>query len=182
MYQSMSDITLADLQEQRNRLNAASSALADTNQINALNDAIGRLEAAFNYFEKHGQFHSGERKVTVYRSSKVAEEKENHGEDVDLARVIIARSGLLLLQKSIPAIREMAEKCLKLAGKDAVRTVCAPTLRGGTDYEGKPYKPMPSEFTLPDGYEPLSIGKIAKTVGAAVGIAVAQKAKILIGM
>jgi hypothetical protein len=166
MQQSMNVITLADLQEQRNRLSTVIAALTDSNRIQDFKQAIGRLEAAFDYFEKHGQFDSGERKVTVYRSAKAPDpEKEDHSDDVTHARMIIARSGLRLLQQSIPAIREMANKCLELAGKDVVRTVCAPTLREGTDLQGQPYKPMPSEFTLPDGYEPVT-----------------QKIKTLIGM
>jgi hypothetical protein len=183
MNQSIKNITLADLQEQRNLLSKAANTLTDSNRIHDFNQAIGQLQAAFDYFEKNGKFDSGERKTEVYRSAAAAaDEKQDHGDDVKHARMIIARSGLRLLQQSIPAIREMADKCLELAGKDAVRTVCAPTLREGTDFQGQPYKPMPSEFTLPDGYEPLSLGKIASTVGVAAGVAVAQKIKTLIGM
>lgn len=158
-------ITLADLQEQRNRLNTAVAPLTDTNRVHEFNEAMRKLEEAFDYFEKNGEFDSGERRVEVYRSAKIQETKQDHSDDVKHAKMIIARAGLRLQQKSIPAIKAMADRCLELAGADAVRAVCAPTQRDGTDIQGKLYKPTPSEFTLPAGYEP-----------------VGQKIKTLIGM
>lgn len=171
----MRGITLSDLQEQRNRLKAATAALASQHYIGELDQAIMKLQDAFAYFEKHGQLDSGEQRVEVYRSARAVEEKQEHGDDVKHARMIIALSGLRLLQQSIPRVKEMADRCLELAGKDAVRVACAPIQREGG-------KPLPSEFTLPEGYEPVSLSSVARTVGAAAGIAVAQKIKTLVGM
>jgi hypothetical protein len=48
MNQSIKNITLADLQEQRNLLSKAVNTLTDSNRIHDFNQAIGQLQAAFD--------------------------------------------------------------------------------------------------------------------------------------
>ena len=164
----MQKITLYDLIEARNRVNNAIGSIANQNTIHEASEQLGNLESILAEFEKRGEFDTVDDQRQLRGGwnieKKNSEEKKDDSYSVIQARVIVARTGLRLLQKALPAIEQIAAQCLEVAGRDAVRTACAPTPREGTDSFGKPFGSMPSEFTLPAGYETLA-AKLKTAIG-----------------
>jgi hypothetical protein len=156
----MMKLTVDDMIEARNRANNALTRITDTNTIHEITEQLKSLESVFAEFEKRGRFDADDDQRRVRGGwnvdQKNEDERKDHSDKVFTARVIIARAGLRLLQKAIPSLTQICEQCLEIAGKDAVRAACAPIPREGTDFFGKPCGPMPSEFTLPTGYETLA--------------------------
>jgi hypothetical protein len=80
-------------------------------------------------------------------------EKTIDAETTRACRLTVANIGLEISQYLIPALNELAVLCFEFSGKGAVRTACAAITRGGaTGHDGQPLPPIPSAFTLPDGY------------------------------
>jgi hypothetical protein len=73
------------------------------------------------------------------------------------------------MQQHIPRLKEISKRCIEVAGEEAVRSACAPTQREGTDFNGQPYKPSPSEFSLPASLPERGIKSVISKVKAAIG-------------
>jgi hypothetical protein len=86
-------------------------------------------------------------------------------DDVKHMRMKIAASSLELSQRVVPLLNELAARMLQVAGKEAVRTVCSPIQQTGTDDQGNPLKPIPSEYTLPPEYQTV-VGKVKAALRA----------------
>jgi hypothetical protein len=156
------------LREERSKLNNLTAGIAGGNQTFDINQTLENLEWLLAEFDaRGGQFVNEEpqRRGGWNINEKNAAEKKEHGDEVVFARVIIARNGLRLLQQAIPALKKISDRCLELAGKDAVRLACTPTKMEGTDWQGKPYAQPAPEFTLPEGYE-----TVASKIKSAIGI------------
>ena len=77
-------------------------------------------------------------------------------ESDSIVKYKLACQGLDLLQHSIPAITQLGERCLQIAGVSAVREACKPIVREGTGHDGKPLPPIKSRYFLPEGYDTLA--------------------------
>ena len=138
---------------------AFTSAIVRFDIQNASQDADAALEelhSVLNELETRGMFERPQESTKIYRPNDDTHEREYRDNDAlesRAARLMIARHGLKILQRTIPFLTEFGNRCLEVAGKEAVRDVCAPTPREGTDFHGQPYKPLPSGFVLPPGYE-----------------------------
>ena len=86
------------------------------------------------------------------------------------ARVAMARHGMLLAQKILPALSTLADDLLQSAGAEAVRTVCRPMIFRGANNEI--VREAASGFEVPEKYQESTIGahiaKAAKSTAAAV--------------
>lgn len=161
-------VNIDNLIEQRDRLRRAECTITDSNRVFELEESIRNLRIIFEDFEQRGHFQSEDTRVRGgYRVAntpdEVEEKKQSDAGDVLHARLLVARSGLRILQKAIPQLYSIGKQCLEIAGKDAVRSACAPTERPGTNHEGKPFPPEPAEFTLPPGY-----GSLASKIKSAI--------------
>jgi hypothetical protein len=155
-----------EMMDVRNKINNTLNSIGESNQMHDLNQQLENIEWFFGQFEQHGQF---EPERVPFRGGWNVEEKNNaqkkdESDDIAQSRLVIARAALRLLQQRIPQIQAVCERCLELAGKDAVRMVCTPVQREGTDWQGKPYPPTAPELTLPKGYEPTLASKIKSAV------------------
>ncbi|MGH9634962.1 MAG: hypothetical protein ACRD72_09025 [Candidatus Angelobacter sp.] len=161
-------LTAQEMVEARQKVNNLIAQIGNSNELFAINQALDNLDLLFAAFEKSGQFVDEEqphRRGGWNTDKKNAAEKKDHSDEVFGARTIIARAGLRLLQQAIPALKQISDRCLEIAGKEAVRAACKPDEILGTDLNGKPYAPRPSEFTLPEGYE-----TVGSKVKAAIGL------------
>jgi hypothetical protein len=159
-------LTEEELRTQRGKLNNLITGIAGVNQIHDINQALQGLEWLFAEFDKRGQFVQGEpqRRGGWNIAEKNAAEKKDQSDEIVYARVIVAKAGLRLLQQAIPTLKQISERCLEIAGKDAVRLACTPTRMEGTDWQGNPYPQPAPEFTLPEGYDTLG-SKIKSAIG-----------------
>jgi hypothetical protein len=150
----------------RNKINNMLSSIAEPNKIHEINQQLENMEWFLNQFEKHGQFDP--ERVQVRGGWNIQEknktERQDDLDDITQARLVIARAALRLLQQGIPKLQAVCEQCLELAGKDAVRTVCTPVPKEGTDWQGNPYPLQAAELALPKGYETLG-SKIKAAIG-----------------
>jgi hypothetical protein len=147
-----------EMREARVKLNNKISGIAETNQIHDINQQLDALEWFFTEIEKHGQFEPEKEQTRGGWNvqGKTSAEKKDDMDEAFYARVVTARCGLSILQKYIPALKNIADRCLELAGKDAVRRVCEPGSVNSNIH--------PSEFTLPEGY-----GTLAQKIKSAIG-------------
>ena len=166
MNMHLSKLTLNEMTETRKQLNNLVAGIAGSNQIYDINQKLDALDSFFAQFEKRGGFDLDQVRIrggwnTIEKNNK---EKRDDSDSVLHARVIVARSGLKLLQQAIPALKKICDRCLEVAGKDAVRQACTPAKMEGTDLNGQPYAPLAPEFTLPEGYETLT-QKLKSVIG-----------------
>jgi hypothetical protein len=144
------------LRAERSKLNNLTGNIANGNKTFDINQTLENLDWLLAEFDKRGQFvneDQGRTRGGLNIDQKIAAEKRDQSDEVIFARVIVARNGLSLLQQAIPALKKISDRCLEIAGKDAVRLACTASRMEGTDYQGKPYAPSAPEFTLPEGYE-----------------------------
>jgi hypothetical protein len=156
------------LRDERSKLNNLTTGIAGGNQTFDINQTLENLDWILSEFDARGQFVNEEqpqRRGGVNIEKKNAAEKKEQSDEVVYARVIIARNGLRLLQQAIPALKKISDRCLEIAGKDAVRSACTPSKMEGTDWQGKPYAQPAPEFTSPEGYE-----TVASKIKSAIGI------------
>jgi hypothetical protein len=156
------------LREERSKLNNLTSNIANGNQAFDIEQTLEKLDWILSEFDASGQFvneEQGRIRGGVNIEKKNAAEKKEQAAEVIFARVIIARNGLRLLQQAIPALKKISDRCLELAGKDAVRLACTAPKMEGTDWQGNPYAQPAPEFTLPEGYE-----TVASKIKTAIGI------------
>jgi hypothetical protein len=142
------------------------ASIAGGNQTFDINQQLENLDWLFAEFENRGEFVNEDqgRRGGVNIEAKIAAEKKEQTGEVMFARVVVAKVGLRLLQQAIPALKQISDRCLEIAGKDAVRLACTPIRMEGTDLSGKPYAQPAPEFTLPEGYETLG-SKIKAAIG-----------------
>jgi hypothetical protein len=93
---------------------------------------------------------------------------EIDADTVEAHKQLIARRGLEIQQKLIPILSRLAAECLKSAGADAVRVVCAPIERLGTGRDGEPLTPISSGFSVPPEYAESPITAAVSAVKRAV--------------
>jgi hypothetical protein len=161
-------LTEEALRDARTKLNNETSGIAEGNQLFGINQQIDALEWLFDAFNKSGEFVDEEqtgRRGGWNVAEKNAQEKKAQADDVFYARVVVARAGLRLLHKAIPALQEISTRCLEVAGKAAILQACTPDRMEGTDLNGQPYRQPTPEFTLPEGY-----GTITAKIKSAIGI------------
>jgi hypothetical protein len=144
--------------EQKQRFSAATTKINDLNNLNDIDAALQELEAILNAFDKSGEFNvDGAPNVYRYGSqNKSDDDRAAQHESVAAVRLLIARNSLRLLQKTIPRLTAICDRSLELAGKDAIKAVCAPQQRQGTDWSGKQFEPTRSEFILPKKYQSIT--------------------------
>lgn len=160
-------LTEEALREARGKLNNLTSCIAGGNQTFDIDQSLEALDWLFSEFEKRGQFvneDQPQRRGGVNIEAKNAADKKEQTGEVMFARVVVAKAGLRLLQQAIPALKQISDRCLEIAGKDAVRLACTGSKMEGTGLDGKPYAQPAPEFTLPEGYETLG-PKIKSAIG-----------------
>lgn len=153
----MKKFTKDKMDDARIKLNNLLTGVAGSNTVFDINQQMDILEAEFTKFDERGEFDDQERVSGGWNTERKNEaEKKDQRDEVFYVHVVVARAGLRLLQQAIPAIKEIADRCLELAGKDAIRQACtAPTVNG---------KVQTAEFVLPAGYETLT-QKIKSAIG-----------------
>lgn len=159
--------TQETLRDAKAQFNTLANRISGTNERHEITQCLENLESTLNELAERGMFERpDDQRTKIYGSNDGREEeyREQDALEAAAARQMIARAGLRILQKTIPFLNEIGNRCLEVAGKDAVRTACTPTPREGTDFNGYPYKPTPSEFTLPPGYAPSLIDKAKSAI------------------
>ena len=155
------------LRDAKNQFNSLVNTISGTNGKHEITQSLENLESILRELRDRGVFERpDDTRKKIYGSNDGLEEeyREQDALEAAAARQMIAQAGLRILQKTIPFLAEIGDRCLEVAGKDAVRLVCSPTQREGTDSYGEPYKPMASEFTLPPGYAPSLIDKAKSAI------------------
>ena len=154
-------VTVTDLTDQRQQFIKAVNKINDQNNLHEIEQTLNGLEQILSECERRGGFQNdGPARVGRYSTTQAQideEMKENTQGILADARLQIARNSLRLLQKAIPRLEEICKRGMEIAGKDAVRAVCAPEMRSRTDLEGRPFSPVPSGFTLPAAFESSSV-------------------------
>jgi hypothetical protein len=151
------------LVDRKKAFNNAAGKFDLQNTSQEFTNALEELESLLTELQTRGMFERPSETRTKIYGNNDRDEQEYRAEDAleaQTARLMIARHGLKILQRTIPFLTEIGNRCLEVAGKEAVRSACAPTPREGTDYHGNPLKPIPGEFTLPPGYEPSLVSKV----------------------
>jgi hypothetical protein len=158
--------TLTNMRETRIQLNNLLLNSGNSNQVFDINQKLDILENFFAEFDKSGKFADEEVRVRggINVQQKNDAEKKEQSDEVFYARVVLARAGLTVQQKTVPTLKQIADRCLEIAGTAAVRQACTPSRMEGTDWQGKPYAQSAPEFTLPEGYETLG-SKIKSAIG-----------------
>ncbi len=153
----MKKFTKDEMDDARIKLNNLIAGVAGSNTVFDINQKLDILEDEFAKFDERGEFDKEERVSGGWNAaSKNESEKKDQRDEVFYAHLVVARAGLRLLQQAIPAIKQIAGRCLEIAGKDAIREMCKPgTVNGNL---------LAAEFTLPEGYETLT-QKIRSAIG-----------------
>src|SRR5690349_16460392 len=107
------------LRETRSKLNNLTAGIAGGNQTFDINQQLDNLEWLFAEFEKLGKFVNEEpqRRGGWNIDEKNAAAKKDQSDEVFYARVVVAKNGLRLLQQAIPALKQLSDRCLEIAGK-----------------------------------------------------------------
>ena len=122
----------------------------------------------------------GDAKQALERLADSLETLAAEGADPDVlngCRVILARRALELSQITVARLDGLAADMLRVAESKAVVVACsAIDKHEGTDREGKPFAPTPSEYTLPSEYAS-AVDKIAdklKSAGTAAATVISS--------
>src|SRR4051812_2520974 len=119
--------TEGQLRETRSKLSSLVAGIAGSNQTFDIIQQLDALEWLFAEFDKCGQFVKEEqpqRRGGWNADSGKKAEEEKDAQELLFARVKIAVAGLSLLQQAIPTIKQISDRCLEVAGPDAVRRAC----------------------------------------------------------
>jgi len=110
----------------------------------SLADYRKEVKGAMAYFDRQ-RLEELRKAIEDYQYSMQLEAKAGNTQDVAAHRLSLAATALVLQQQIIPALDEIAEQALDVAGADAVKTACGPR-RNWNDIEISSGLILPSKF------------------------------------